>query len=474
MALASADFTAATFGDPQMRERLRILTADLESHPGGSLPQACRSKAALKGAYRFCDNPFVTVGDILPAFVRPSVAALARRREVIVPHDSTSFNFSHLKSATGLGLLNDSPTAKGIHLHSSLLLDGDCNLVGIAELHFWVREDFRQETAEEVRDLPIEEKESFKWLRGMRAAHHAFTAASPTPPRLIHVMDREGDIHEAFAEVKRLGDHAVIRCAQNRRVEGDQADRIEFAKQRIAATGALGVMQLRVPLKEGGYRTAVVEARAKEVRLRPDDGKRKGRKPLSLGLIEIREISTPPEGEKAASWWLWTTLPVRTLKQVTRVVRIYRARWRVEDYHRALKTGCAAEKLRLQEGESLMKVLAIKAWVATRVVRLRDEAKNNPGQDCEVCFTEQEWKLLWARQHNRPWRQQDGKPTLGEVVKWLARLGGHLGRNSDPVPGAECLSKAVYALDLLLQGRQIAIAEVAAEAGHANEVKPKP
>ncbi len=473
MALASADFTAAEFDDPQMRERLRILTADLESHPGCSLPQACRSKAALKGAYRFCDNPHVTVAGILPAFVGPCVAALARRRFVIVPHDSTSFNFSHLKSATGLGYLNDSSTARGIHLHSSLLLDGDCNLVGIAHLHFWVREHFRQESDEEVRCLPIEEKESFKWLEGMRRAHDAFNAATPAPPRLIHVMDREGDVHEVFAEVRKLGGDAVIRCAQNRRVEADQPDQVEFAKQRVARQAAMGVTELRVPLKEGGYRTAVVEVRASAVRLRPDQGKRKGRRPLSLGLIEIREVSTPPAGEKAASWWLWTTLRVGKLKQVLRVVKIYRARWRLEDYHRAMKTGCKVEKLRLQDGEALMKVITIQAQVATRVVRLRDEAKSDPGQGCEAYFSEEEWKLLWARHHQRPWRQEDGMPKLGEVVKWLGRLGGHLGRNNDPMPGAECLSKALYALDLLLQGRQIGRAEVAADHPEATGTKPK-
>src|SRR5207302_6848820 len=107
---------------------------------------------------------------------------------------------------------------------------------------------------------------------------------------------------------------------------------------------------------------------------RPDQAKHNGRRPLSLGLVEVREISTPPQGETATHWWLWTTLRVRKLKQIERVLRIYRARWRVEDYHRALKTGCRVEKLRLQEGENLMKALTLEAWVATRVVRLRDEA----------------------------------------------------------------------------------------------------
>jgi hypothetical protein len=469
--LATPDFSAATLGEPRLNERMRLVTADLLTHPGCSLPQACRSRAALKGAYRFFDHPDTAADNLLPAFVRPAVRSLARRREVLAVHDSTSFNYSSLLHATGLGFLNDSRTARGIHLHSSLLLDDRCNLVGIADLQFWVRPDFRQETDDEVRNLPIEAKESYKWLVGMRATHDAFVAPSAKAPRLIHVMDREGDIHEVFAEVRALGDQAVIRCAQNRRVEADQPDGIDYAKQRVARRESMGTMTLRVPRKDGGYRTAEVEVRAEEVRLRPNEQKRKGRKPLKLGLIEVREISTPPAGEEQARWWLWTTLGVTKLKLVQRVLKIYRARWRVEDYHRAMKTGCGAEKLRLQEGESLMKALTLLAWVATRVVRLRDEAKANPEQDCAAYFAEEEWRLLWARQHGRPWRKEDGQPNLGEVIQWLGRLGGHLGRKNDPLPGAECLSKSLYALDLLLQGRALGKAEAQAEQDQTGQNK---
>jgi hypothetical protein len=468
--MASPDFSAATLHDPMLRDRLRILTADLVSHPGCSLPQACRSPADLKGAYRFFAHPDTAVSNILPAFVLPAVRSLARRREVLVPEDSTSFNFSHLPSASGLGFINDSQTAQGIHLHSCLLLDGDGDLVGIADLHFWVRRAFRQGT-DDVRHLPIEEKESYKWLLGMRAAHAAFNAVTANPPRLIHVMDREGDIHEVFAEVRKLGGHAVIRCAQDRRVQGYQPEQIDYAKKRVAEQKAMGTMELRVPCQDGSYRTAVVEVRALDLRLRPDPAKHKRRKPVAIGLVEVREIAPPPPGETAARWWLWTTLPVSKLKHVKRVLRIYKARWRLEDYHRALKTGCAVEKLRLQDGEKLMKALAVQAWVATRVVRMRDEAKNDPEQDCAACFSPEEWQLLWARQHGRPWRAGDGTPKLGTVIKWLGRLGGHLGRKNDPVPGAECLSKALYALDLLLQGRDLGRAEVAVERAKTRDEK---
>ena len=473
MALASPDFSAATFSDPLLGVRLRILTTDLEKRPGCALPQACRSPAALKGAYRFLAHPAVGVANLLPAFLRPGIHALARQRAVIVPHDTTTFNFSHLESASGLGFINDSETARGIHLHSSLLLDRDGNLVGIAALQFWVRAQFRAETDAQVRQLPIEAKESHKWLRGMRAVHEAFAAVTDTPPRVIHVMDREGDIHEVFQEVRQLGADAVIRCAQDRRVEGDACNPIDYSKKRVAAQAALGTMTIRVPRQTGGYRQALVEVRALDLRLRPHQGKHKSRRPVALGLIEIREISAPPAGEAKASWWLWTTLRVRRVRQVKRVLQIYKARWRLEDYHRALKTGCQVEKLRLPDGDKLMKALAIQAYVATRVVRIRDCAKSDPEQDCAACFSADEWQLLFARQQQRPWRPADGQPTLGAVVKWLARLGGHQGRANDPCPGAECLAKALYALDLLLQGRDLGIAQAAVEQHELKETKPQ-
>ena len=476
MVLSQPDCSAATFSNPLLHKRLEMILTALHDHPGCSLPQACRSRAALKAAYRFFDHPETCVAHLLPAFVRPAVGFLSAACLVLVVHDSTSFNFTHLTQASGLGYLNNSASARGIHLHSSLLLNEDCDLVGLAHLHFWVRRNFREETDEQIHKLPIEEKESFKWLLGVRAANAAFqplrSQGQQRLPRLIHVMDREGDIHELFAEVRRLGHHAVIRCSQNRRVEAGQPDQLDHAKQRVARQQSLGTMELQVPLKEGGFRLAVVEMRSSRVRLRPADTKRKGRQPLDLWLIEVREIGNPPAGEQPAQWWLWTTLPAGKMWQVKRVLRYYRARWRVEDYHRMVKTGCKVEKMRLQEAEALMKVIAMQAWVATQVLRLRDAAKQEPDQDCERYFSVQQWKTLWVRQHGRAWQPSDGKPTLAEVAKWLGRLGGHLGRDSDGLPGAELLGRGLYALSLLLEDREIALVELGLPT-EATEAKAK-
>src|SRR5262249_52391086 len=152
-------------------------------------------------------HPHCRVDDLLPAFVAPAARLACLRDTVLVVQDTTSFNFSSLHGTSGLGYLGDSQHARGIHLHSSLLLDGDCRLLGLAHLQFWVRPDFRPDDYD-ARKLPIEQKESFKWLVGMRASakalEQAAKGAAKKQPRVVHVMDREGDIHEVFAEARRL------------------------------------------------------------------------------------------------------------------------------------------------------------------------------------------------------------------------------------------------------------------------------
>lgn len=458
---ASADVDAARFGERRLCDRLGVILDDLEGHLGCSLPQACGDWAATQGAYRFFAHPQTTVDNLLPAFTLPAARAACRLDTVVDVHDSTSFNFTHLRAADGLGFLNDADQAQGLHLHSSLLLDLSGQLLGLAHLNFWVREQFRDQSDQEVRRLPIEEKESFKWIEGLRASYDAVAATGRPLPRLIHVMDREGDIHEVFAEVKRLRQDAVIRCCQDRRVDAALPDQTAYAKQQVAQSKRLGQVKLQVPLKEGGYREASVELRSARVRLRPNGKRGRGRQPLWLWLVEVREISTPPAGQQAVRWWLWTTLPSKTLADVLEVLRLYRLRWRIEEYHRVLKTGCKVERLRLQHGERLMKAIALQAWVASRVVQLRDAARQKPQASCRECFDDQEWQTLWAREHKRAWRAEDGEPTVQEVVKWLGKLGGHLGRNRDGLPGAEVLSRALYALTLLLEGRAISRAEAA-------------
>jgi Transposase DNA-binding/Transposase Tn5 dimerisation domain len=463
------DLAAAGFADHRLRVRLGLLLDTLDRRPNVPLPSACRGWAARKAAYRFLDHPHTTVPSLLPALVAPTVAAAAPGSHLLAIHDSTSFNYSHLHHATGLGFLNDSPTARGLHLHSSLAVDPQGRLLGILHLHFWVRCQFRSGSDDNRKRLPIEDKESFKWLIGVRACERAL-APLPARPRLIHVMDREGDIHEVFAEFRALGHQAVVRCAQDRRVHlrGGHGR----AKAVVAQRKALGRISLRVPCTDGSTRLAEVELRSARLRLAPDSRKHKGRQTLRLWLVEVREVSAPPPGQERVLWWLWTNRAARTLSEVAGVLASYRARWRIEEWHRVLKTVCRVEKLRLQDGERLMKAITLQGQIAARVVALRDGVKQAPQARCEEGFSAEEWQALYAVEHGRAWRQEDGQPSLADVVRWLGKLGGHLGRKRDGLPGAELLGRGLAALELVLLGRRAALAEAAAAVAAAGQGPP--
>ncbi len=271
----------------KLRNRLDRIADALQERPGCSTPQTFQNWSATKGAYRFYAHPDTTVANLLPALVLPAVRLAYSLPEVLVPHDSTSFNYTHLSKATGLGFLNDSKTARGIHLHSSLLLDPFGGLLGIGHLHFWVRPQFRQESDDKVRHLPIEEKESFKWLLGVRATLQVFQAIGSRLPRFIHVMDREGDVHEVFAEIRKLGHEAVIRCAQNRRVTPEQPeafDRTDYAKNQCGPAAFAGQV---------GSAGAAGERRIPH---------RRGRSPLGPGAFDPRreDASRPQDPEAGA------------------------------------------------------------------------------------------------------------------------------------------------------------------------------
>ncbi len=223
--------------------------------------------------------------------------------------------------------------------------------LGIGHLHFWVRPQFRQESDDKVRPTcPSEEKESFKWLLGVRATPKVFQAIGSRLPRFIHVMDREGDVHEVFAEIRKLGHEAVIRCAQNRRFTPEQPEAfdrtVDYAKNQVARQHSLGKMELRVPLANGGYRTAVARSPLgpsafeprREAASRPQDpeaGAHRGSGDLDAPLRARRRalvvVDDVAGADREASPESPEDLP---------------SAQRLEEYHRGLKTGCNVEKLR--------------------------------------------------------------------------------------------------------------------------------
>lgn len=436
---------AAQLPDERLNSRLEKTLTMLGQHSDSSIPQAAGDFHQAKGIYRFFDNKRFTQEPLVDAFAQTTVGSCADCAKAYAAHDSSSLNYSSLKCTTGLGRLGDSQTACGLIVHSVLAITGDGVVRGLLDVDLWHR-PVDKKTKEQRYDRAFEDKESFKWVRGLRAAHAAFESALPAAsrPRLIHLMDREADIHEVFAEVLALGDGAVIRCAQNRKVDG-QLDRAHAA---VAASPLLGTTTLELPAKAGQpKRTATLQLRAVRVLLTPSQRDYPGRQPLHLNLIEARECQ-PPTGCTPIRWLLWTTEAIATLADVLERLREYALRWRIEEYHLTLKSGCATEDLLLETAQRLYKAIVLYAGLAARILTMRDLGRQAPQTPCTVLLSTSEWRVLAAHFQ----ASVTTVPSIEQAMKWIGRLGGHLARKRDSLPGVRTLWRGWRDLHMMVQG----------------------
>jgi hypothetical protein len=315
-----------------------------------------------------------------------------------------------------------------------------------------------QQKAAQRKHKPIEEKESFRWLAGYRKACEVATACPRT--QIIIASDSESDIYECIAEGQQpaaVGQRQadwIIRACQDRAVivDADKSDRAKANRvplfTRVAATPVLQRLTLEVSKREPkshdnrkrkqarSARKAVVTVQAARVRLRGPE--RPGGKPanVEVNAVLLRE-ENPPAGEPAIEWLLLTSLPIDTVEQVLRVVEYYVCRWQIEIYFRVLKSGCRVESSQLQSAEAFQAYLALCMIVAWRVMYVMMLGRECPELPCDAVLEEDEWQAVYAVVKGEELPEE--KPSLGEMVKLIASLGGHLGRPSDGPPGPKAM-----------------------------------
>lgn len=436
---AARTYATAALPDRRLNVRLVHGAALLAARPWDSIPQACATWAEAKAMYRMIDNPRVSVERLLQPVYEATAKQCAGLPVVLAIQDTTSLNYASLSQTRDLGPINNSGS-RGLLVHSTLAVRPDGVPLGVLHCQSWARAADGSRSAPQRKQRPIEQKESMKWLRGMAGAQAVLTDCVPTGsrPRLIHIQDREGDIHEVLAAIVEAGQGGVIRCEHNRRVQGSD-EPIAYAHQQVRQSPVLGRRTLSVPRKPGqARRTARVELRSTSVTLSPSRAQHPNRQPVSLSLVELWEPAAPP-GVQGLHWLLWTTQPARTLKQSLEVVALYRQRWQIEEVHLALKSGCRIEALQFDTAERLMKMLALYLPIAVRIVQLRSLARSEPEEPCTRVLSEAEWRTLWISIHRQAPPARTRPPTIRQAVLWIGRLGGHLGRKGDGMPGVRTL-----------------------------------
>lgn len=441
-------YSAALLPDKRLRTRAMRVSAALAAKPMDSIPQACDSWASTKGAYRFIENKRVGFDALQKAASDTAARDCAGRDAILAIQDTTSLSFPTAPHTTGLGPVGNNTKVLGLHLHSVLASRLDGVPIGLLHQHQWARDI--ENFAKKKKNRPIEEKESFKWLRGVRAAREALAENTPEDqrPRLIHVGDCENDIHEVFEDILDAGDDMVIRSGQNRRAV-DENNAAAPTYQLVAEAPLLGKRTLEVPRKHGTpRRKARLEIRAARITLAPNSTRYSKRRSMTLSLLEVRE-PRPPEDAEPLHWLLWTADPVESLAQALEIVEIYKQRWKIEELHLILKSGCRIEAVRFHTAERMAKAIALYSPVAVRILQLRDLGRIEPQAPCTLVLSENEWRALYTQINKKVPAPRIRPPTMRQAVLWIGRLGGHLGRKSDGMPGVRTLWRGWRDLEML-------------------------
>ena len=457
-----SEFNSLDLGDARLNKRLRLQLGRMLESPRASVQSACRGWAETMGAYRLFNNPKVT----LEAVMEPHREALLQRAQghscIALIQDTTELDYSTHTAMPGRGVLN-SEKRRGFYLHTQYAVGDERVPLGVWHTHLWAREQIQGYKA----SRPIKEKESLRWVEGVR--HAGELAVQMPDTEVFSVCDREGDIYEVLQECVAArkhapGMHLLVRANLDRNVSavrpamqrvpaaGDPAGKLF---ERIGGATALGCIEFALPSRRGVHkvngcsktfhrkaRRVRQQLKGCEVTLSPPSRHRKGVKmePCRMWAVVAEEIDPPQDaGEEPLHWILLTSHPVEDYRQAEKILRLYMSRWEIEVFHRVLKTGCKVEHLRFEDRAAFEPALACNMVVAWRLHYLVHIGRACPELPCSSVFAEEEWRAAVAVDSRRADTASLPEPSLGELVRIIARFGGYLGRKCDPPPGAQAM-----------------------------------
>ena len=341
-------------------------------------------------------------------------------------------------------------TVCGLLMHASLAVTTDGRPLGLGAIKFWPRTKFKA-TAALTRKVnptrvPIEQKESIRWLENLRRTTELFG----DPGRCIHIGDRESDIYELFCLAQELGTHFLVRtCVDRLAVDGTTT--VAGVMNEAAVQG---VHCVEVRDAKGQVGTAEVELTYRSLRVRPPIGKQKRYPALTLTVLHARERDEPADRPRI-DWKLITDLPILSNEAAVEKLRWYAGRWKIEVFHKILKSGCRAEDARLRTAERLVKLLAVFCILSWRVFWITMINRAAPDAAPQVALTALETKILDHLVPDQP-TDVSGKRGLSCYLTKIARLGGCLARARDPRPGNTVLWRGMARLTDLSLGATLA------------------
>jgi Transposase DNA-binding/Transposase Tn5 dimerisation domain/Transposase DDE domain len=446
-------FGDCDLGDRRRTERLVKMAGRVAENPSGSLPDQMGTWAELKAAYRLFDSPQVS----FDAVARPHWQHTRRqaRGRTLVLCDTTELDFGIRRDdIAGLGPTGNG-TGRGFLLHNALMVDAATRtILGVAGQVIHYRPKTKSSNKETSTQKLKRPRESEVWGRVI-----VDVGPPPAGVEYVFVCDRGADNFEVFCHSRQQNSHWVIRAkARNRKLLTRDGQSVTLGGLLPRLT-LLGTYELHLRARPGQpARTAKIEVRSGSARMPAPRHtspwiKSLNPQPVDLNVVRVREVDAP-KGTTPIEWVLYTSLPIDTFEQVWEIIGFYEARWLIEEYHKALKSGCRVTHRQLKTAARLEALVGLMSVVGVRLLQLKTLSVSDPNRPARQVVP-----LLWlqmlkaARQKLR--RVHD--LTSYEFYREVAKLGGFLGRTSDGEPGWITIWKGWEKLNTLVRGAEIAI-----------------
>lgn len=444
---AQDEFALAELGDQRLTQRLVRIGAGLAQNPGGSLPRAFPEMKDLKAAYRFFSQPQVGPAQIQSPHWEQTRARCREPGEYLLIEDTSELDYSGHAGCEDLGRIGDG-RGRGLLLHSTLAVRVEAwdlahrpegIILGLMDQQCWRRTGPPKRGRETWKERIQRPRESQRWAAVLEQVERPSTHS-----QWVWLADREADFYEPIERCQRRGVDFVIRAYRDRRL----ADQPGYLKDALAQMTVCGTMEVELRSRAGQpARIAQVQVRSGTVRLqgpeRPD-----GDKPdFTLNVVEVQEMAAPP-GVEPLQWLLLTSLPCQRWAQAQRIIGRYTARWWIEEYHKALKSGVGAEESQMQRAYRIETLVAVLAIVAVRLLNAKWLARTRGTEPIDRhAFGAQALDLLAAR-----FGEPAGGWTHQSALIAVARLGGFLARKHDGMPGWQTIWRGWQRLMWMCEG----------------------
>jgi len=471
---AHRSFAHARLGDVRRSRRLVALAAAAAATPAGKITQVCTTGAARQGAYDWIESQKFGVAQVRQALVASTVAQCASLAFVFVPLDQTSLVLTDTAKGKDFGGVGRGSRCRGVQVMTALAVSPDGTPIGLCGQSWWARprrvwgrkalrrgrgpkgprarqqrkdlkrRDRLRAVARRNRQRAFEQKETFRWVEVATEVCAAFQESGVKP---WVQCDRGADNQDVLVGLAALPLWFTVRSKSNRRLDDGPLLLDQMASQPV-----VGRYDVEVPARaKRAARVATMVVRWAQVTLKMRHKGTDLKRQLTLWVVQADEVAVRP-GQRGLRWTLLTNRPVSTGAEARLVLKGYEARWRIEEMHRAWKRGaCQVEDSELRTMERVARWGTVLAAVATRISRLTYLAREKPEQSADLDFSQDEIDAAILLRRPPGWKPGQS-PTLGQMVRWVADVGGYTGKSSGGPPGTTVIGRGLERVKVVAEG----------------------